>query len=538
MMQETQGDNENKKCSKRQKVCWAIPVLAFLAFISCMMIGSISDEVMEEIGTTRLSVSSMRELSDSFDGVLEESAFRRENYIDLNGLVTKALGINSLNERQRLRNGYLVGFEETDEAAVLSCAENVIEVNAFLEERDIDFVYLLAPSKAAFYDVEFAPGYETDAWKGVDEMMGALGQSEVTTIDMDTWFEENGWTTEDVYYKTDSHWRPQAAMAAARETMALLSEQGLAEYDESLLQEESYSVLTLEHWFLGNAGQRVGRFYAGVDDMEVYLPDFTTDYMCAFLSTGTTDWTYTDNPLNLWYLDNKDYYNTDPYGVYLYGNYPQQVVTNSAAPNAKRLLVMGDSFRRPWEYFLTTQFQEIYYIDLRNYSDGTFAQYVEEIQPDLVIMCTQSTDHLDEFYLFGTEEYRAALDATSVAGADIAIQENAAIEAQETNADNLVVLCDNLEPGQTYTLTVDSTAYSGGEDQFVQMTLQDLSDNTAVYNRYFEANSGETQKWIFTTPEDESGSYSIYLYAGTRGHTAGASAEVTGVTLRQGIFEE
>ncbi|MCD7748976.1 MAG: hypothetical protein LUH42_02880, partial [Oscillospiraceae bacterium] len=136
-------------------------------------------------------------------------------------------------------------------------------------------------------------------------------------IDMDAWFEENGWSMEDVFFKTDHHWMPQAGLAAARVTMELLSQQGLTEYDSTLLEDENWTVTVLEDWFLGSHGKRVGTLYAGVDDISVYTPNFATNYTYSGLKRYTTTWYYSDTILDLEYADNADYFNDNPYCIYI-----------------------------------------------------------------------------------------------------------------------------------------------------------------------------------------------------------------------------
>ncbi len=190
-----------------------------------------------------------------------------------------------------------------------------------------------------------------------------------------------------------------------------------------------------------------------------------------------------------------------------------------------------------FEYFLSTQFQEVYTIDLRYYTDGTLAEYIGELQPDIVIMCVyEGTLSNSLVYSFGVEDYLSALEKTNPSATSANLGD-IAIEAQESNKNNFIVLNTNLQSGQAYTLTVDSTSYTGGEDLYIQMTLQDLSTNKAVYNRYFDANSDEPQKWIFTVPEDSRDVYAIYLYAGTKGHTQKVAIEVAGIELQEGIIE-
>lgn len=511
-----------------------IPSAIFLVFIFYMLARNVTGEVKETIKDTEISFYGFSQLSGEFEDTLQENFYQKNDFINLNGLTTRVLGINTLNERHKLANGYLARTE--NEVDTSDYSASVIELDEFLSDRGIEFLYVLAPSKEAFYGTEFLPGYSSSAWKNIDSMISALDSAGVNTLDMDAWFEENGWSTEDVYFITDHHWMPQAGLAAARVTMELLSQQGLAEYDSTLLEDDSWTVTVLEDWFLGSHGKRVGTLYAGVDDISVYTPNFATNYSYSGLPQGSTTWRYSDSILNLSYTESIDYFGSDPHCIYLYGEYPVQIIKNTEACNNKRVLVVGDSFRRVWEYFLTTQFSEIYSIDPRYYTDGSFVQYVEEIQPDIVIMCSNTYSLGSSVYTFGIVEYEAALAQTQTDGLSVTDLSDAAIAASDS-ANSFTVLCTDLTPGQTYTLTVDGTAYSGGEDLYVQTTLQDLSTNKAIYNRYFDANSADTQTWIFTVPEG-SDTYAIYFYAGTKGHTANVSASLEGVRLYTGIYEQ
>lgn len=46
--------------------------------------------------------------------------------------------------------------------------------------------------------------------------------------------------------------------------------------DEKIRNMDNYSVTTYEDWHLGSRGQRVGIYYAGIDDFDLILPNFET----------------------------------------------------------------------------------------------------------------------------------------------------------------------------------------------------------------------------------------------------------------------
>ncbi len=519
---------------KIKKLTDIVLIAGFLGFIYLVLVMTYTGSVQKAVEGTRFTFESYEGLSKKFEGILQKNLYKKYGFINLNGRIMRVLRINSLNNVNKMANGFLTWsgrVKNIDENA-----ERVIELSRFLMKKDTPFLYILVPQKNSMYDAQFNEGYVDESHKNIRNMINRLETAGVNFLDTETWFKENGWHTEDIFFKTDHHWKPKGALAIARRTMELLQQKEIVQYDESKLMDENYNIKVFRNWFLGSQGKRVGKYYTGVDDIAVYYPKFKTGYYYAGLKSKTTNWFYSDSILDLKYLKKKDYFGTNPYCIYLYGDYPLQIITNTEGYNAKRLLIVGDSIRLPWQYFITTQFQEVFSVDLRHYTDGTFAQYVGEIRPDIVIMCTSESGIDEEVrYTFGVKEYLTAL---SESPEPIQALGDMEIMAGEKNNNRFEVVCDGLEPNQTYMLTVDNTELYGAKKSYVQMTLQNISANKAIYNRYFEANNNKKQKWIFTTPEKIEDTYGIYLYAGAKGHTANIGVKVEGIKLRKGIFEK
>ncbi len=517
------------------KLVYAVSATVFLTFVFYFATMTYTGAVQKTVENTKWSFNSFVGLSNQFEKVLQNGVYKKYGFINLNGRIAKYLGFNTLNHRQKLANGFLHIFE--NERNINDFAVNVVKLNKFLSERGIVFLYVLAPSKGSFYDAKFAPGYSSSAWKSIDNMTKILKPAGVNVIDMNAWFEENGWRMEDVFFRTDHHWLPQAGLVAARRTMELLEQRGVAEYDEEKLQEDNYEVKVYKNWYLGSDGKRTGKYYAGVDDISAYLPKFSTDYKYAGLPNGKTIWTYKNNILSLDYVRRKNYFTEDPNCMYLFGSEDSDIVTNSLAHNTKRVLIVGDSYRRVWEYFLATQFQRIYYIDLRGYEDGSLAQRIEEIKPDIVLMCTSGYTFYDKrLYKFGIEEYDLALAETNPDDPKILLGDFE-IPAQDRNNNNFVVAGTNIRAGQTYSLTMDSVEILKGRSRHIQITLIDQTTTKPIANHYFEAGKAGKQKWVFTVPKKPN-NYGLYLYAGTKGYTTNNSVKVTNVLLQKGIQED
>ncbi|MCD8339294.1 MAG: hypothetical protein LUC43_03710, partial [Burkholderiales bacterium] len=202
-----------------------------------------------------------------------------------------------------------------------------------------------------------------------------------------------------------------------------------------------------------------------------------------------------------------------------------QRVVNNKADNNTKVLIIADSYRRPWEYFIASQFREIDTVRLGRYQDGTIAQALVQFEPDLVVMIVNSRGMYvrNRFDGIGIDQHEKSLENTKLAVSPL-WSKDIRIASSRNQANKFEVLAENLKPGDTYTLRVQSVELEGSKDKFVQLVLQDLTSNKPLLNRYFEVESSKPQKWIFTVPKNPNSTFAVYLYAGIKGHTQNATA--------------
>ena len=138
---------------------------------------------------------------------------------------------------------------------------------------------------------------------------------------------------------------------------------------------------------MGSHGKRVGRYYAGVDDIDLLYPAFETamsidvPYKNIYRSGSFYDSVFALS--NIKYVD---YYGLDAYSVYVGGDYPLVIQKNKDAINDMRVLILKDSFVRPMQGYFSLQFSEISVIDLRTYTYSSLYQYIDNYDPDLVLV--------------------------------------------------------------------------------------------------------------------------------------------------------
>ncbi|UQT49037.1 hypothetical protein M5E87_03115 [Flavonifractor plautii] len=129
-------------------------------------------------------------------------------------------------------------------------------------------------------------------------------------------FEENG-IYSNWFFRTDHHWKPEAAFFAWQAlTDELEGRYGLAA-DPALTDPANWDTRVLEHFFLGSQGKRVGSLYAGADDITLYTPKFDSEltYSCpayGFTRTGPFE-TSVCFPER---VAQQDWFNGNPYTYY------------------------------------------------------------------------------------------------------------------------------------------------------------------------------------------------------------------------------
>ena len=142
--------------------------------------------------------------------------------------------------------------------------------------------------------------------------------------------------------------------------------------------------------FLGSLGRRTGPLFAGLDDLTVLRPRFATR-MSIRIPSKNIDISGTFEETNMRRADEaltgSRSFLTDAYSaLYVGGIYPLVIHENREAPLRKRVLLIGDSFARPVEAFLSAAVRRLDTIDPRRTAkDFSIAEYVRKTKPDIVI---------------------------------------------------------------------------------------------------------------------------------------------------------
>jgi len=328
-------------------------------------------------------------LKDQYTDILEFSGPVTRNkgsYINLNGLMARAMGQRYMNERVKLDNGHLSYFGGDPD---LSIELAVTRVTRFAQEqkaRGKHFLFVMGPGQFPLHEDIMPTGFDFYFVQQSNDFMSALRENNVPVLDLREELIKDGISQSEAVFVTDHHWRPETGFWAYAKIVDYLMQEGVIDpIDPGYTDIGQFNVDVHENWFLGTAGKRTGIYFAGVDDFSIISPNFDTHLSVeipseAFSMQGDFLTATFDHSLN--YLD---YFNANPYHAYGHSGHGLTQYRNEHSPSDLRVLCIGDSYAIVPFTFLSLVARDNDHFDLRLYH-GEFFEHYLEFDPDVVII--------------------------------------------------------------------------------------------------------------------------------------------------------
>jgi hypothetical protein len=190
---------------------------------------------------------------------------------------------------------------------------------------------------------------------------------------------EDGIDHYDMMYKTDHHWNTEAGFYAYGILEDYIVSKTGCKVDERISNIDNYTVTKYKNWHLGSRGQRTGRYFAGIDDFDLIIPNFETQIQNNAGDVGNMQ----DIIINMEPLSKKEYTSRYTYDLVLENSLGHCININSE--NDIKILIVSDSFSKAVNPFLIMGFSEIQYVYDRDVSSIN-PNYIEEYNPDIVIL--------------------------------------------------------------------------------------------------------------------------------------------------------
>lgn len=235
-----------------------------------------------------------------------------------------------------------------------------------------------------------------------DEIIEKISEMNIPLLDSREILSASGMELSDFLLYTDQHWSTRAAIEMARAIADRLCEMTGVNLHPEKLDLANFESQTYEKLFLGKYGQRIGTGNIDPDDITIYWPKYdtsitrTTNYLGEITEqTGP----FRDSVIRWKYLepDPGKSYNLKAYFDYgLTENY--DVYSNpDGAPCT--ILLLKDSYSAPIGSFLSLLAENVYAVDLRR-SELSLAQWIDEVQPDAVVVSYSMQMMREDAYVF------------------------------------------------------------------------------------------------------------------------------------------
>ncbi|MBR2823836.1 MAG: hypothetical protein IKE24_09135 [Clostridia bacterium] len=447
----------------------------------------------------------------------------KDELLTLNGGFARAEGRTEYNKIQTMTNGMLTAVIE-EMPDVSPFADNVSHLHRFLERRGIPFLFILAPYKEPVDENLLPPGV-TDWTNDIgDEAVRMLRERNVPVLDLRETMSRTREQIETYFYRTDHHWNAEGAFYAYQQIMEAIRAR-FPDTKTTFADGSLWEKTVLPDWWLGSHGKRVGPLYAGVDDLDYYLPAFETEM--ARYSTGI--WAYKGDfrkaNIREWFLQTSDYMRMDHYQRYLGGGYPLTLHRNQRAENQLNLLIYRDSFMLPVECFLSTEFTSVEVLDPREYGAMSEMDYVRLNPPDLVLMMnypgTLANGYFQDF----------GLDRELVPVGEAEWGDLTAVVSGETD---YTILPAALESGKSYQLTLEDIEVRNGAPEGAMVALYDGDSRLDLTIFDIEYGRAFGYRWGFQIPESggAEGNYQLRFYAGISPDAEGLELGYRGIRIQ------
>lgn len=386
-------------------------ILLFV-FVAVFIIGGMfsMNNIRPVLGSVKYLITgkyTVDEAKKTIELTTSDDLLYHNTLIDINSLKENALNTHLIKKDDYMiaknDSGYL-GYPSAyvaDDNNISQTVDRIDRLSNIAEDNGAHFLYCQAPAKE--YYNSFPSNTINCNVENKEKLVKSLEDKGVPYLDYMNTFEEEGIPTDELFYRTDHHWKEYPGFVAYQSLCRELKMRYGFEYSQEYADYSNYCVKDYSNSFLGSVGKKVGRYFTwqGLDDFRLITPKFETNMTEEQPIKGETrSGTFEESVLYMDYL-NGDFYKTNPYSVYSGGDFRLQIMKNNLNPQGKKILLIRDSFACVVAPFLALQTSELHICDMRD-MDGMIGDkmnmkdYIKEIKPDyVVVLYTHVEDNSD-----------------------------------------------------------------------------------------------------------------------------------------------
>lgn len=399
-----------------KKLVTSIIFIGFIFIFSFQNILAAYSPLKESLKNKKINLLNLDETAKLLETTVTENVYGKYSFVENYGYLQRLMDKNEENNFEVIKDkqGSLhYTFFGSQANPVYDIATRTEDFKNGMKNKDTKFVYLMPPDKYIRGYSELSTGIPYNyANETADKFLELLNEKNVDTIDLRDNLTESGIPNDELFFKTDHHWKIETAFWEFGQLVNKLNSNYNMNLDENKFytNKENYNFITYENSYVGSMGRKTGKLYGGVDDFTLVYPKFETSYTY-YSKTGEQEMTLdgrfeeallTVSPFRI----EKGTYalEADKYSAYLFGNRGIVHVKNKDNSSGLKILIVKDSFTVPLAAFLSTVCSDVYLVDPRYYKEDipTFVDSIDNL--DIIFMSFSPQDLTEEFFPFYKEK--------------------------------------------------------------------------------------------------------------------------------------
>ena len=368
---------------KSKKITYASAII-LMGFI--ILMGICADKNLFDFSVLGIKASNY-EFSDD-DGNSAELDYAvnfplKTSFVDLNGAIRKLFHQHEMNGVTKLNNGYLTVLQGRLPIKSLDKYSDALKYYSdWCEKRGTKLLFVQPPYTDSKYDPELPCGDVDYSNDNMDYLLNSLRKKNIAVIDLRECMHEDGINQYDYSYRTDHHWNAKGGFYAYTKIVDWITKYTGCEVDKRLTDIDNYQIKKYPQWHLGSRGLYTGRYYAGIDDYYLILPNFKT---CIINSKDGTKGSFADQIVNWSVFSDRDAIKRYTYETALSKN-DINCMTSENAKSDISVYMISDSFATAIDPYMLLTYRDYNKGALR-YPDEAFAGSKQsKINPDVVVI--------------------------------------------------------------------------------------------------------------------------------------------------------
>lgn len=281
------------------------------------------------------------DISETVNEQIKDGFWQRDYFIDCKGISLKLLNKCVIDNFEYIKDSegiiHLVQ-EFTGEEAFVRDLQSLANV---CQEKDMPLIYVQAPQRQENFEA-FVGGFQpTNGVRVENYIKDSLKSSSIKYMGFEDF---TGLKPGEIYFKTDAHMTTAAELGILRDVVDVLTNQYGIHFNDKdfFLNPDNYEIDSRK--FVGNFARSAGSTYTSVDQFEMYLPKFETEF-ATYDEIGNlmTQGSFEEALMNGYHIDsnsNKYTYWVTNYGHFGKSNYIYDNLANDYGP---KILVICDS---------------------------------------------------------------------------------------------------------------------------------------------------------------------------------------------------